>query len=331
MKLTVLATVRNEVDTISSFVDSLLDQQLRPDEIIIVDGKSTDGTYERLKSYADAGKIVVISEECNIAQGRNLGVAVAKHDYIAVTDAGCIVDPTWLKNIHRCIEANPSVDVVAANFRFDVHSEFEQAVVLATFSPTREQSEHARFFPSSRSVAFRKSAWAEAKGYPEWLYAAEDTLFNIRLRQLGKEFVFCRDAIVHWRPRTTWRALAKQRFNFARGNARVGISTAGYRKNIRVHSLILLPMFLVPVFPAVSLVSVLALSWHIRHHLWAQASEVTLGRGDRHMLWRVLLVMEWVRLSGMAGFIAGRVDRVRDPTFIQAQEAWMDSCTVEDA
>lgn len=331
MKLTVLATVRNEVDTISSFVDSLLDQQLRPDEIVIVDGKSTDGTYERLKSYADTGKIVVISEECNIAQGRNLGIAAAKHDYIAVTDAGCIVDPTWLKNIHRCIEANPSVDVVAANFRFDVHSDFEQAVVLATFSPTREQSEHARFFPSSRSVAFCKSAWAEAKGYPEWLYAAEDTLFNIRLRQLGKEFVFCGDAIVHWRPRTTWRALAKQRFNFARGNARVGISMAGYWKNIRIHLLVFLPLFAIPVFPAASLVSILALVWHIRRHLWDQAKAATLGRDDGHMRWRVLLVMEWVRLSGMAGFIMGRLDRIRDPMFIQAQEAWMGMSTVEDA
>src|SRR5207249_4539116 len=115
-------------------------------------------------------------------------------------------------------------DIISGNFKFDIHSDFEEAVVLATDSPHRETSSLARYYPSSRSLAFRKSAWEAAKGYPEWLYAAEDTLFNIRLRLLGYKFVFCRDAVVRWRPRQTWQGVASQHFNYARGNGRVGIS-----------------------------------------------------------------------------------------------------------
>ena len=51
MQASIVATVRNEKDTIVAFVDSLLKQSKKPEEIIIVDGASTDGTREILEKY----------------------------------------------------------------------------------------------------------------------------------------------------------------------------------------------------------------------------------------------------------------------------------------
>ena len=178
----IVATVRNEKGTIVPFIDSLLKQSIRPAEIIIVDGASTDGTREILEKYTERNDVVLISQDCNIAQGRNLGIIKAKNNVIAVTDAGCVVTETWLENILECFKHSPQPDVVAGNFRFICHSIFEEAVSLATFPPDRDETEAARYYPSSRSLAFKKSAWEQAKGYPEWLFVAEDTLFNIRLR-----------------------------------------------------------------------------------------------------------------------------------------------------
>ena len=329
LRFTLIATVRNEVGTIRAFVDSLLAQSRQPDEIVIVDGASTDGTREILAEYVASGSLRVISQPCNIAQGRNLGIAAANGTHLAVTDAGCQIDADWLQEIARCFSATPQPDVVAGNFHFEIHTPFEDAVIRATFQPNREESQTARFYPSSRSVAFSKAAWERAGGYPEWLYAAEDTLMNMRMRQLGMHFVFCREAIVHWRPRESWRALAKQRINFSRGNARVGIGTAGYLTNLRTHALIIAWLVASGWFPWLLLVVLALCGMHLHKHLWPQVRATTPPE-EWLMRLRVLAVMEFVRLVSLYGFLRGRMDRQSDPDYIRRQVEYMGIASVDD-
>lgn len=326
-RFTVVATVRNEARTIDAFIQSLLAQRRVPDEIVIVDGASSDGTREILEGYAARGVLTLISRPCNIAAGRNLGITAATGTHIAVTDAGCRVDPDWLAQIARCFAADPAPDVVAGNFRFETHTRFEEAVVRGTFQPNRDQTQAARFYPSSRSVAFARAAWQKAGGYPDWLYAAEDTLFNIRLRQLGCRFVFCRDAVVHWRPRETWRALARQRINFARGNARVGIGTAGYLINLRLHAALAVLLLAGLWFPPSLVAALSVLAWHVHRHLWSHAT--LMSPGDPGMRLRVLAVMEFVRIVSLYGFLRGRWDRISDPSFLRRQTAYMGVTSVD--
>lgn len=323
MTISIVATVRNERETIGEFVASLLSQDLRADEIIIVDGNSTDGTKEILEGFVRDGHIRLISRDCNIAQGRNIGIAAATHERIAITDAGCVVDRLWLRRLQECFDSAQQPDVVAGNFRFDARSDFERAVVLATFPPNRDDTEAARYYPSSRSLAVTKSAWKAAGGYPEWLYAAEDTLFNIRLRQLGFKFSFCRDAIVVWRPRDSLRALGRQRINFARGNARVGIASSGYLVNLRNHGAALLCAALAPVWPAFTLLFVAIAYLHVARNLWPQASVATASAGAPGLRPKVVLLMEFVRICGMWGFVRGRLDRILDGSFVARQREWM--------
>lgn len=328
--LTIVVTVRNEARSIGALVDSLLGQSLRPAEIVIVDGRSTDGTLEVLRPYAADGRIVLLSEDCNIAEGRNLGIRRATHAHVAVTDAGCKVDSIWLEAIARCFASAAAPDIVSGNFRFDIRSRFEQDLIYATYMGDREDSYVARYYPSSRSIAFRKSAWEAAGGYPEWLYAAEDTLFNIRLRQLGFRFAFCQDAIVRWRPRETWAQVWRQRFNYGRGNGRVGFGVRGYSTNIRYHLAMVLPLLLAPWTVLGPLASLGVLAVHIHKHLWTQAARGWRESGSLATLLRVLALMEWVRLAGIAGFVRGRLDRWTNPQIASRQREWMGVASVED-
>jgi len=326
----VIATVRNEVETISLFIDSLLSQSISPDEIIIVDGESDDGTNEILQEYYKNNKIILITDNCNISEGRNLAISSATTEFIAATDAGCVIDKNWLQEITKPFRSPVQPDVVAGNYDFDYHNSFEESVILATNNPQRTRSDESKYYPSSRSIAFRKSFWVEAKGYPEWLYAAEDTLFNIRLRQLGAKFVFAENAIVKWRPRTSLKQVGKQFFNYARGNGRIGFSTHGYLLNLKTHAFIIAPITLALIWPWAALLSLFPTYSHIKHNLLPQAKKAGEVSSDKHMLYRVLLIMEYVRLVGMAGFLRGRLDRMLDRSFKENQIAWMGISSIDE-
>ena len=109
MKVTLISTVKDCVGDVDAFLASLAAQLRAPDEVVIVDGGSSDGTAER---FANADGISLIVEPgANIARGRNLALAAATHDVIAVTDADCVLEPTWLEELLKPIDAGADVSM----------------------------------------------------------------------------------------------------------------------------------------------------------------------------------------------------------------------------
>ncbi len=109
MKVTLISTVKDCADGVDAFLASLAAQTRAPDEVVIVDGGSTDGTAERFA--ADDTVTLIVEPGANIARGRNVALAAATHDVIAVTDADCILEPTWLAEIVAPIEAGADVSM----------------------------------------------------------------------------------------------------------------------------------------------------------------------------------------------------------------------------
>ena len=77
MKVAAIATVKNESGSIRRLLDSLMSQTRQPDEIIIVDGGSTDDTLEILYEYVktQAAPLQVLEAPgSNISKGRNVAI-----------------------------------------------------------------------------------------------------------------------------------------------------------------------------------------------------------------------------------------------------------------
>ena len=219
--IAIISTVLNEHNSIKNLLDAFLAQTRKADEIIIVDGGSTDGTLELLQDYARNNPSLhyIVAKGVNIAQGRNIAIAHATAGIIAATDGGCHPESTWLEELVKPLLDNPDFAAVSGVRKVESINLFELfAGVLSTSG--NSANEHDRVF-HGRNSAFRKSIWTAAGGYPEWLYTAEDTLFAQKAKALGCRVALASNAVVSWRPRPNLKKLAKQYFLYGRGTGRI--------------------------------------------------------------------------------------------------------------
>jgi len=228
VKVSLVSTLLQEGQGIAEFLESIRLQTRRPDEVILTDGGSTDGTVDIIHGYKTELPLqLIVLPGCNRSQGRNAAIKRATGDVIAVTDAGCRLAPAWLEKITAPIERGASV--VAGYYEADARSLRERAVAAATIPLVREVKPDV-FLPSSRSLAFRKEAWEKVGGYPEDLGHNEDTAFSRELRGTGGAFVFQPDAVVYWRPRRSLGSLFVQFYRYAVGDGECGFWFPHYAK-----------------------------------------------------------------------------------------------------
>ncbi|MBL8045146.1 MAG: glycosyltransferase [Anaerolineales bacterium] len=232
MQISVIMTVLNEGEAMRAVLDSLAAQTWPADEIVVCDGGSRDATLSVLRGYAARLPLKIVEVPgANISQGRNAALRAASGEIIAVTDAGVRCEPDWLEKLVEPftplaraagVGEGPGVRAVAGFFHSDPKTVFEIALGATTLPEAREINPQT-YLPSSRSVAFRKEVWERVGGYPEWLDFCEDVIFDLNVRREFGPFAFQPAALVHFRPRASLRAFAKQYYQYARGDGKANL------------------------------------------------------------------------------------------------------------
>jgi glycosyltransferase involved in cell wall biosynthesis len=299
--VSVIATVYNEVATVAALIEALAGQTRRPDEVVIVDGGSTDGTWEALQASADRGGVPLVALSrpgAGISAGRNAAIAAARGPVIASTDAGVRLVPEWLAALTAPIAGGARF--VAGFFESDPRGAFETALGATTL-PERRDVEPDRFLPSSRSVAFRKDDWAAVGGYPEWLDYCEDLVFDIRLEACAGRPVFVPEAVARFRPRPTLSAFFRQYYRYARGDGKADLWPARHAVRYGTYllagpALLALARWVHPAFAllvAGGLVGMVATPYRRLVRQWA-----ALAPGER------VAAAAWVPVVRVAGDVA---------------------------
>jgi glycosyltransferase involved in cell wall biosynthesis len=331
MSVSLIVTVKNETLALPRLLDSLSAQTRPPDEIVIVDGGSTDGTLEHLRARAASLPLKIISlPGLNISQGRNAAIRAATGDIICATDAGVWLDPHWVEELVKPFNTNQSkdesrtlrvnaprekdsssftrsvhaerssFDVVSGFFAPDPHGAFETALAATTL-PALADIRPAQFQPSSRSIAFRKRAWEKVNGYPEWLDYCEDLIFDFALRDAGFIFAFAPRAIANFRPRSSLPAFFKQYYQYARGDGKAHLFLK--RHLIRYTTYLI-------AFPALMLWTVIAPGWALP--LWLLAAAFMFFTAYRRLLPKLdplsplerIRALAWVPVIRVTGDVA---------------------------
>jgi peptidoglycan/xylan/chitin deacetylase (PgdA/CDA1 family)/glycosyltransferase involved in cell wall biosynthesis len=96
-------------------VRSLLDGDVAPDEVIVVDNRPADpATKQALdRDLADEPRVRYLAEPvAGASQARNTGLRAARGDLVAFLDDDVVADRTWLASVHQAWDAVPGVGAV---------------------------------------------------------------------------------------------------------------------------------------------------------------------------------------------------------------------------
>jgi glycosyltransferase involved in cell wall biosynthesis len=313
-RVSIVTTVLNEAENCRVLLESLPSQTRSPDEVIVVDGGSTDGTLDVIRelSARDPRIKLVEAPGANIGCGRNTGVEHATGEIIASTDTGCRLDPRWLEEIVAPFEDDRRADFVAGFYKIAPESLLERVIGTTTMRGVLDPVDPEKFNPSARSMAFTKELWERAGRIPDFL-DIDDTLFDHKIRLMNVRWVFAGDAIVYWRPRRTFRSLRRQFHFYGCGGGHTQIFSQSSLYNIRNLTLLMLSIVLALVNPwALAVTGFLFLYFYV-HAYHRKCVRVMRAVGD----WRayfLALAVHWTIVVGDAtGYITGSVQRLADP------------------
>jgi glycosyltransferase involved in cell wall biosynthesis len=224
MRVSVVIPVRDEAGTLGHTLDDLLAQSRRPDEVVLVDAGSRDGTPDLIAAHALAQAVpvrVVRGGAAYPGRARNLGVAASEGDWIAFTDAGVRLAPSWLDALIRATAVDPGADAIAGDWDLDVISPFGRCLALLD-APTEGLATGAMRPPALVSLLLRRAAWDRVGPFREDLRSAEDRLFLARLSASGR-VIRAPGRHVRWRPPETAPAAWRRFRTYARHNMRAGL------------------------------------------------------------------------------------------------------------
>lgn len=246
MKVTVGIIVRNEAQNIGELLASVAAQQFSDEfEVVVVDGNSSDGTPAVIEAFAAAHpklKLRLIHEQGPRGHGnaRNMVIDAAGGDYIAFTDADCILPPDWLANLVAVLQEERSQDAAVAaagGIRYPAPTnDWKEKTLNAMLSTTLGSGGSAGF-------VLRRNRFVDSIGNYNAVYLTdvlkenkyltitfgEDFELNRRLVKKGHKIVLSNRPKVFHHQHGSFRTFVRQMFRYGRGQADVSKRTGQVR------------------------------------------------------------------------------------------------------
>jgi glycosyltransferase involved in cell wall biosynthesis len=254
-KVSIIVVFFNAERTLRECVESILNQEFKNFELILVNDGSTDNSIKTIKPLLKNKKIKLINLKKNqgVSKARNTGIKKAKGTLIAFTDADCKTHKKWLKelinglNFNECVASGgpnitPENDPVTAKCA-GIVLEF---LSLAGSAYLKKNSKivEVKHNPSCNSI-YLKSVLKELNGFNESLCSNEDPELDFRLREKGFKISFNPKAIVFHHRKNSVKAFFKQAYWFGRGRMqaiKIHLKMLEWFRLMPVIALILIPL-----------------------------------------------------------------------------------------
>lgn len=190
MKISVVIPLYNKKETVARAIGSVLSQTCPPEEIIVVNDGSTDGS-EKVVEEMNHSLIRLISQpNAGVSAARNRGISEAKGEWIAFLDA----DDEWLNGFLATIiflsDKYPQCSVLATSYLYKETSGAIRKIILRKIPFAGEDGILKNYFSvaahsnsplCASAVVVKKLLIKEVGGFPEDIHSGEDLVTWARL------------------------------------------------------------------------------------------------------------------------------------------------------
>ncbi|MDI1445245.1 glycosyltransferase family 2 protein [Polyangium sp. 6x1] len=219
----------NEEEHVERVVRAAAEQRYPADrlEIFVVDGRSLDRTREIVLALAAEDPRIILLDNPQRLQAAALNMAIkrSRGDVIVRMDAHADYDPGYVAASVVALRRTGALNVGGA-MRPRGKTRFQKALCAALRSPlgvggsASRDPEREGYVESVWCGAFRREAFELAGLFDPDARTNEDAELNQRILERGGRIYQSRDIVGHYYPRSTFRGLFQQYFNYGMGRAR---------------------------------------------------------------------------------------------------------------
>jgi len=191
--LSVLIPVWNGERYLAETIESVLQQQWQPIEIVVVDDGSEDGSAEVAAGFGDAVRCVRRPHR-GLSAARNTALAAARGGFIAHLDADDLLPPGSIAVRMAAFTADPALEIVVGHQREFFSPDLAEADRSRLALPASAKPGHVAGTSIVRAECFRRLG-----GFDEQLRAFADLDWFIRAQETGARLRLLPDVVMHRR------------------------------------------------------------------------------------------------------------------------------------
>lgn len=193
-KVSVVMPSHNLSDYLPKAIESVLKQDYKNYELVIVDDHSTDNSLEIAQRYANNNvRVIQTPSNLYLAGALNYGIEHSQGEYILPLDADNTIPPGTLSVLATELDRQPNTDIAYGRVRFinedgsPYQSQITDEQGISRWPPTAfsydRQMNHHNQIPSTSM--YRRKVWSRIGGYRRRCRTAEDADFWCRATTFG--------------------------------------------------------------------------------------------------------------------------------------------------
>ena len=227
MKYSIIVPVFNRPDEVDELLESLLSQEEKDFEVIIVEDGSKVPCKKVCDKYANRLDLhYYYKDNSGPGQSRNYGAERAKGDYLLILDSDVVLPKGYIRAVSEELNREPADAFGGPDCAHESFTDTQKAISysMTSFFTTGGirggKKKLDKFYPRSFNMGIRRDAYQELGGFSKMRFG-EDIDFSIRIFKAGKRCRLFPEAWVWHKRRTDFRKFWKQVYNS--GIARINL------------------------------------------------------------------------------------------------------------